>query len=405
MNFNGAAAFAALWQRQNIERPPLPPGPPPPHASQSGITAVHYAQQAVLNPSLGWSKLQYPSSSQGAVLVVPSHENQLQTCSSFQQNPYAHQMPQKPKSWSVHEPSKNYRKPDVIKSQNSYQGIKYSSSSTFYCEPCDKEFVSTSALDTHLKSHESCSHPGCCFSGTRKVVSAHYHGSHGQFSGSGYKMIDVEGQIFKVLMGTDPLEVQQWRLERKSKFPSASNTLKRDAHAASLHLAGGLNADQHSNLKRKRVGDQLLSSVERELGINDRPPEDRIESSSEIKSAVVETDFSGADIKVSENPQLDSQVFALRSPSADCKRKSCAKFRKGSCKYGDSCNFSHDPDKISSARGGRLNKSPSKLILPIPLGLPGSESSLLAKLFKSDLEIEENIILQCIRILADAKRN
>jgi hypothetical protein len=35
-------------------------------------------------------------------------------------------------------------------------------------------------------------------------VSAHWHGAHGSYSGSGFKMIDVEGQQFRVLLGTKP---------------------------------------------------------------------------------------------------------------------------------------------------------------------------------------------------------
>jgi hypothetical protein len=41
-----------------------------------------------------------------------------------------------------------------------------------YCESCDKEFAQLSAYQTHLNTHEPCSHPGCTFSGSKKVCSS-----------------------------------------------------------------------------------------------------------------------------------------------------------------------------------------------------------------------------------------
>lgn len=77
---------------------------------------------------------------------------------------------------------------------------------------------------------------------TCQVVIAHYHAVHGKFKGSGYKMIDVEGQKFRgaqhmwnasrevspviltlydiVLLGTSPDEVKEWREQRRKKFPT-----------------------------------------------------------------------------------------------------------------------------------------------------------------------------------------
>jgi hypothetical protein len=40
-----------------------------------------------------------------------------------------------------------------------------------------------------------------------QVVVAHHHAKHGKFAGSGFKNINVEGQKFRVLLGTSPEEV------------------------------------------------------------------------------------------------------------------------------------------------------------------------------------------------------
>ena len=39
----------------------------------------------------------------------------------------------------------------------------------YYCEPCDKEFNSLSSFDAHKATHEACKHPGCVFTGSKKV--------------------------------------------------------------------------------------------------------------------------------------------------------------------------------------------------------------------------------------------
>lgn len=109
-----------------------------------------------------------------------------------------------------------------------------------YCEQCDKEFKQKGAFDAHIATHEKCKQPGCTFSGTRKVVQAHFLSAHGEFSGSGYKMIDVEGQKFRVLLGTSPDEVEQWRAERRKKFPTQESIEKKILEHEELKRCGGL---------------------------------------------------------------------------------------------------------------------------------------------------------------------
>ena len=76
-----------------------------------------------------------------------------------------------------------------------------------YCESCDKSMPSQSSFDAHVRAHERCSEPGCVFSGSKRAVAAHFHSTHGQFQGSGYREIAVEGMQFRVLLGTTPEEV------------------------------------------------------------------------------------------------------------------------------------------------------------------------------------------------------
>jgi hypothetical protein len=139
----------------------------------------------------------------------------------------------------------------------------------YYCESCDKEFTNQGSYDAHCANHEQCRHPDCTFSGTKRVVIAHYHSKHGQFSGSGFKVIEVEGQKFRVLLGTSPEEVEQWREERRKKFPTAANTEKKKVIESTVLRAGGL----LQNNKRKNIcqsDEDLKRRKENETTTNDK---------------------------------------------------------------------------------------------------------------------------------------
>ena len=172
----------------------------------------------------------------------------------------------------------------------------------WYCEPCDKEFTQLSNYEAHCITHEKCRHPGCEFSGTKKVVIAHYHGSHGLFSGSGYKMIEVEGAKFRVLLGTSPDEVEKWRAERKNKFPTTDNISKKQMERDELQDAGGVVPRQRS--KKRTHQDMNETQGTSAEGIEDVP-----------------------------NRTL---------PTGGPRKKPCVFFARGTCRDADKCKFSHD---------------------------------------------------------------
>ena len=114
-----------------------------------------------------------------------------------------------------------------------------------YCEACQKGFALTTAWEAHVATHEGCPHPGCQFSATKKIVGAHWKLVHGQFSGNGLKEIEVEvdggdKMTFKVLCGTSPEEVREWREERKRLFPSAATVKAKEEERQKLIEAGGV---------------------------------------------------------------------------------------------------------------------------------------------------------------------
>jgi hypothetical protein len=176
---------------------------------------------------------------------------------------------------------------------------------TWFCEPCDKEFTQLSNYEAHCATHETCRHPGCTFNGTKKVVIAHYHGSHGLFSGSGYKMIEVEGGMkFRVLLGTSPEEVEKWRAERKNRFPTADNINQKQQQQDDLINAGGVVP------KKGRKRDH--------------------------QGVVTGGDPNSASGDGGENaPNRNNAAPGSR-------KKHCTFFARGMCKEGDNCRFSHD---------------------------------------------------------------
>ncbi|CAM9592133.1 unnamed protein product, partial [Choristocarpus tenellus] len=119
------------------------------------------------------------------------------------------------------------------------------------CKPCGKKFVSEDARQAHLKSHVPCPESGCNFTAVRKVMSGHHASVHGHLSGSGFEMIDVEGQKFRVLLGTNPDEVALWRAERRKNWPSRDNISRKDTEAEKRRSLGDLGPDLGPSGRRK----------------------------------------------------------------------------------------------------------------------------------------------------------
>jgi len=275
----------------------------------------------------------------------------------------------------------------------------------FYCEPCDKEFGNKGSYLAHTANHEQCRHPDCNFSGTKKVVIAHYHSKHGQFSGTGYKVIEVEGQKFRVLLGTSPEEVEQWREERRKKFPTAANTLKKNDTEASVLKAGGL-------LRNKRKPNHQ----------NDKDPKRRKEGT-EIGDDAMDTMDAHSDIngqnKADTHTDDNCTTASLRGKPIIVHTYSyyyhnstvCPYFVSGHCRRGKKCKLLHDKKaKREQKKRTHTNdddtnikenqKGKGKLYLPKPYA-GGDKGTLLKKLLEDEIFLEESLILQCIQYIVN----
>lgn len=306
-------------------------------------------------------------------------------------------------------------------SSQSFTQKKIHNKQTYYCEPCDKELPTRTALETHNATHENCSHAGCKFNATKRVVAAHFHASHGQFSGSGYKIIDVEGQKFRVLMGTSPEEVELWRQERRSRFPSRENVERKQKEISALVEAGGI-----QSTGRKRGGLPATSSSRAKRQHVDGVS---VEENVEVGSAT-------------EDDQGNSRHTPTQPKTGY--KKPCALFARGKCDHGEGCKYSHDfepkpctffeksgrcrrgsrcsflHDRANRAKshesGNDIEKSDETmrcnnrgkggnkngLFLPKPFD-GGARGSLLRNLLSDQISTEENIVLQCLRFLVSEK--
>ena len=240
--------------------------------------------------------------------------------------------------------------------------ININSKSLHYCEPCDKEFTTVSSFDAHNKTHEICRHPGCNFSASKKVIIAHFHGAHGLYSGSGFKTIDVEGQKFRVLLGTSPDEVSQWRADRKKKFPTTASANIKKEQLNELKDAGGvLPPDQKGNRKRNRPPENLMSNAKKPKANKARSHYEPNDTSISTQQTTEQPSNNLPNVSQSEAKEIkeegkddsdhanDNAAAAVASPkestlsAADKKKLRCIHFSRGRCQNSDdSCAFSHD---------------------------------------------------------------
>ena len=286
--------------------------------------------------------------------------------------------------------------------------VDHTESSLYYCESCDKEFNTKGSYDAHCANHEQCRHPDCTFSGTKRVVIAHYHSKHGQFSGTGYKVIEVEGQKFRVLLGTSPEEVEQWREERRKKFPTAANTEKKNDIEASVLKAGGILRNKRkpnfqSDKDTKRRKEVKTDDAGDDAGDDDAQVGDGIGQ----HEADIQTDDNGNAVQLRGKIIFINATFIITIIILSV----CPYFVSGHCRRGKKCKLLHDKKakrehkKKSHTNDDDANtkenqKGKGKLYLPKPYA-GGEKGTLLKKLLEDEIFLEESLVLQCIQYIVN----
>ncbi len=219
----------------------------------------------------------------------------------------------------------------------------------------------------------------------------------------GFRDVNVEGQTFRVLMGMDPLHVQQWRRDRCKNWPSQENIRRKSQELQQREKSGALvtNIEQqskgplqhkHGSGSRQRHRHQIYHTTEATAKTSSSPKEeveivvDSCASISRQKALVVNED----EIEEATSKKNEGQFSCHSRRIQICKR-----FAKGMCKYGDACKFQHSGVKIRQRK--RKNLIETTAVMTHPKG----DSSLLRALLRKEIRQETNILLQCIRYLVE----
>jgi hypothetical protein len=245
-------------------------------------------------------------------------------------------------------------------------------------------------------------------------------------------MIEVEGMEFKVLMGTDPSEVEEWRNQRRKRFPTKTNIDQKEKDRQQLKTAGGIERQQQSKRETKKrareeggaaapaLEDPKIRNAETE------PSGEHVASRSSSLSLVQDygscsesgeerEEVKGSDAIADSQPDIvrrsappcrlhlagkcrkgDKCKYSHNSEASGTSSQRCSYFLKGKCRKGSRCPFIHSSSTSSSQATSKETDSSSA---PAPLLPP----SLFRKLVASELHSEENVLLQCIRFFAQEK--
>lgn len=173
--------------------------------------------------------------------------------------------------------------------------------------------------------------------------------------------------------------MEEWREQRRKKFPSKQVREEKEAREQQLREAGGLVQEKGLSGEKKRG----------------RREQEQQHEGGGLKK--VKVGLEGPESEVSADMGEGISTDQLSNPvTSVVKKKQCLVFKKkGRCKFGDKCHFSHDsPAKgeINAKNRNNAKNKDKKGVLE-----KGSLSSLYGKLVVQEREKEDNMILQCFR--------
>jgi hypothetical protein len=301
--------------------------------------------------------------------------------------------------------SSRKRSRDDTNSNHSNDQQQQQQRESYYCDPCELEFDSKTALASHEKSHVKCSI--CAFVGAPKVVKGHYQATHGKFSVNGFKTVTIQipgcpVQRFRICVGNHPQDVQRWIQERKKKFPRLSTNTGTTTTAAAATVTTTI-----SNQPQENQG--VLSSLLQGYSSSEDEDEEREETAkqetvqSTLSTKQDEEESSSSpqptDNQPSTTPMTAGSAAATTTTTTmtSFSANPCHSFvRYGRCRRGDACPYSHDPNlrrATTTTTGGGMNqrnnhKNPKK-------------KTLLNALLEKDRDRETKFALQLIHYMVD----
>ncbi|XP_045459021.1 nuclear fragile X mental retardation-interacting protein 1 isoform X2 [Melitaea cinxia] len=137
---------------------------------------------------------------------------------------------------------RNFRPQGHNMNKNNYYGSPWSSqaslgSENYWCETCDKGFMTSDLLEKHKLQHQKCNIDGCQFVAHPKVITKHIQMQH------------ATGLYKRIGKLDNPEEIKKWRDERKKRYPTKENIEKKQAEIKEKIKRG-----EKMGLKRDRRG-------------------------------------------------------------------------------------------------------------------------------------------------------
>lgn len=299
----------------------------------------------------------------------------------------------------------------------------------YSCEACSISFPSSSALQAHTNSHIKCKK--CSFTGSRKVVSGHYKSKHGEYVGRGLKSVSIQfpgsrqTQRFKICVGDHPDDINAWIAERKKRFPTRKNILKKQEKRKRSLEEGAIgsystNVDASATKRQKAENEEKPKSSISQLiaGYGSSSDEDEEESKREQKA----TSYNNERVVGPTSGETKPNAENAGDPSSKYRTKACRFFlRNGSCKNGDKCNYIHDLAQHEEYKANaesrkekqrERDKARNDARRELNLITTGREKSgsrgggscrqtLLRKLLQNDIQRERSLSLQLLRYIVD----
>jgi hypothetical protein len=250
--------------------------------------------------------------------------------------------------------------------------------SSWFCDACNLALDSQQAFKGHRRSHVKCS--DCSFEAAPKIVKAHYQGSHGKFSGAGFKTITVtvpgcRVQRFRICIGNRPEDIQRWIEDRKKRFPR-QNSVKNEAKDEAKDAKSAVPKKETTGMTSLLAGYGSSGSENDDVAVEENTVLDN--GGSPQKEEKLQND------KPANGPPQSVQDRRIDRP--------CRYFlRNGSCLNGESCRFSHEaPAKRFATDNGEKKRK---------RGGPTTSDTLLRKLLTGDMERESALTMQLLEFI------
>ncbi|KAG8197202.1 hypothetical protein JTE90_011357 [Oedothorax gibbosus] len=171
-------------------------------------------------------------------------------------------------------------------------------SSALSCDTCDRTFYSPEEFQAHVSEHIKCTHKNCHFEAHPKIVALHKKMQHD----TGY------ADVINKLKNSE--DIEKWRAERRRRFPTAENILKRQAEQAEKEARGEVIENKEFGKFKNKKTDQKEFRNNRSR--NNRRPK-KMKFSTPVSTVTVSDSDSDDDSHI--KLRKFAGVFAVIEPS------------------------------------------------------------------------------------------